>query len=144
MNKLISRSGDAHLYTITINSVMRIYAPVLDDPAWFQLHSTLDGRAFLPKPLQSASGRGVNGKIPDVDPKGTIWPLEADIVREAIKVALEQDEQEKKPGVEVRRMMEALLAEETDVVAWIGEDGSLSLRSIVVSCERGAARRSEH
>lgn len=35
--------GDVHLYTIS-NSVLRVYAPVLDDPTWFQLHTSVDGR----------------------------------------------------------------------------------------------------
>lgn len=32
-----------HLYTIA-NSVLRVYAPVLDDPSWFQLLSSVDGK----------------------------------------------------------------------------------------------------
>lgn len=127
--KILS-SGDAHLYTITSNSVFRIYAPVLDDPAWFQLHSTLDVRVFIP--ADGDKDMVQKGKVRMQESKGQIWALEADIVREALSQALSE------PSLggmnqKAHKTMEVLLAEETDVVIWLGDDGTIAVRAIMVS-----------
>jgi hypothetical protein len=113
------------LYTVTINSVLRVYSPVLDDPSWFQLHLTLDGRSFA-KTQKSA-----------VSVKGSIWPLEARAVRAALLEAITDD----KAGysAELIKKLQAAEAEEGDMVLWLGADGAVGIRSILVRAAYDAA-----
>nr|XP_019048640.1 WD-repeat protein [Kwoniella bestiolae CBS 10118]OCF27570.1 WD-repeat protein [Kwoniella bestiolae CBS 10118] len=121
-------SSDSHLYTITANSVFRIYSPVLDDPLWFQLLSSLDHMAFL-KPVTHSTGKG---KEPEGSNFGSMWVWDAEVLREAIKseIARIKDKQIQIPE-ETRKKLEGLETEESDIIAWTGADGSLVLRSII-------------
>jgi hypothetical protein len=139
---LTAFSGDAHIYTITSNSVLRIYSPVLDDPSWFQLLSSMDSRSFA-KPRGSAKGKVAATSA------GTLWVLDADHLRSGLAAQIFRvEESGERVPAESMKIMEALAAEESDVVAWLGSDGVLSLRSIVVrpivSCYSTLTRVSEH
>jgi hypothetical protein len=119
-------SGDDHLYTITTNSVFRIYAPVIDDPTWFQLLSSLDGRAFS----TSASAKG---KDP-ASLHGTLVPLDARVIQSALQRELvHQKSGGLKISAHAQKLLTGLQGEEGDVIAWFGRDGTVSFRSIVVS-----------
>lgn len=105
--------------------MLRVYAPVLDDPSWFQLHLTLDGRSFAKTPTHS------------IATQGSIWPLEASAVRAALLDALTDD----KAGhsAELKKRLQAAEAEEGDMVLWLGSDGVVGIRSILVRTRRNAA-----
>ena len=126
-------SGDAHLYTITSNSVFRIYAPVLDDPAWFQLLSTLEGAAF------SAANHGGGKRKGKRVASGftafdAIWPVDATVFRNAANAQVAKAREEGRGvSAKVAKMVEALGDEEGDVIMSMGWDGILEMRSIVVS-----------
>jgi len=64
---------------------------------------------------------------------GTIWVLDANVLRSALagEIAKVEESGERVPA-ESMKVMEALAADESDVVAWVGSDGRLVLRSIVV------------
>lgn len=127
--------GDSYLYTITANDVFRVYSPVLDDPAWFQLLATLDSRAFAPT-TQSVRPKGPTSG-PAMVNNGSIWVVNADALRRAVSHALAD-----KPSsatLEVRRKLETLDAEESDVVCWVGKDGRIALRSILVRLQSSSA-----
>ncbi|ODO01962.1 WD-repeat protein [Cryptococcus wingfieldii CBS 7118] len=122
-------TGDPYLYTITTNSVFRIYSPVLDDPVWFQLLHTLDHRAFsrLSTPASTAKG-----KMPEGNGFEAMWVWDAEVVKSAIRAQLEQAKVDKPKGVEAgMKILESMETEESDVVAWAGLDGGISLRSII-------------
>ncbi|WVQ94063.1 hypothetical protein IAU59_001141 [Kwoniella sp. CBS 9459] len=121
-----SGSTDSHLYTITTNSVFRIYSPVLDDPLWFQLLSSMDHKAFS----RAQNPSDAKGKAPEAG-FGTIWVWNAQILRQAVAEELDQLKQQKERGSPVIKTLEALQAEESDVVAWVGPDGTMVIRSIV-------------
>jgi hypothetical protein len=112
---------------------------VLDDPSWFQLLSSLDGRAFLStatsvQTINKANDQDKSKAVVPKQPEGSIWILDADILRRSLAEELTRiKEGERNVSVEILRILEALAAEENDVVAWIGKDGILALRSIMVS-----------
>jgi len=102
----------------------------LDDPTWFQLLSSLDKKSFLRScPSLSISAKG---KQADNGP-GCIWIWDADQLRASLADALSNQEEGRKTILpESQKIMNALLSEESDIVVWAGQDGSLILRSIVV------------
>lgn len=125
--------SDPFLYTITKNSVLRIYSPVLDDPVWFQLLYSLDHRSFNRD--AHATSPKTKGKEPQSSQYGVMWVWDAKVLKAGAKKELEKikesgEIQKMKGGVTILESMEA---EESDVVAWIGPDGSITLRSILVS-----------
>jgi hypothetical protein len=134
------RSGDVHLYTITTNQVLRIYAPVLDDPSWFQLLSSSDAATFEPEttgPHISVKGRSKGRQAPKLD--GSLWIPDAGVMRRALADTLKGvADSAAEVDAETRKTLETLDAEENDVVAWCRGDGSLTLRLINVSSYRCA------
>ena len=124
-------NSDPFLYTITTNSVLRIYSPVLDDPSWFQLLLTLDSKSFAPPPVR-LSGKGKAFVPPAM--QGQIWPLDAEIIRAEAILELETlGNQASGAAAQIRKILESLAAEECDVFVWLGDDGSVALRSVIVS-----------
>ncbi|KAE8543087.1 hypothetical protein D1P53_000574 [Cryptococcus gattii VGV] len=123
--------SDPFLYTITKNSVLRIYSPVLDDPVWFQLLYSLDHRSFSRD--AHATSPKTKGKEPQSSQYGVMWVWDAKVLKAGARKELEKvkdsgEIQKMKDGVTILESMEA---EESDVVAWIGPDGSITLRSIL-------------
>jgi hypothetical protein len=75
----------------------------------------------------------MTGPVRDKAPKGRIWPLEADVVRDAIGDILKRhDPGNSHLGSGARTKMEALMGDELDLVMWVGEDGTVTVRSISV------------
>ncbi|WWC58046.1 uncharacterized protein I303_100581 [Kwoniella dejecticola CBS 10117] len=121
-------SVDSHLYTITANSVFRIYSPVLDDPSWFQLLSSLDHKAFS----KSAQITGGKGKAPVASGFGCMWVWDAEVLTEAVKLELSrmQDKPVNIPA-NTLKLLEGIESEESDVIAWISPTGHMVIRSII-------------
>jgi hypothetical protein len=120
-------SDDAHLYTVTMDTVLRVYSPVLDDPLWFQLLSSLDSKAFSQTVQEEWTTP--KGKTPETSSTGTFWVMDSEILRQglAAELAHRQGDQQ------TRKTMQGLEAEESDVVVWLAPDGRMAMRSIVVS-----------
>lgn len=125
--------GDAVLYTITTSTVFRVYSPVLDDPTWFQLLSSVDHRAF--RTAASASGADHKGKSREEETQfGRIWPWDAEVLRAALLDELSDvREGGLKPSAMTRKVLEGLATEEGDVLVYTDGRGAISVRSIVVS-----------
>lgn len=132
---------------------MRIYAPVLDDPTWFQLHSTLDSQSFAPRPpTTQGQGKGrIRHPLLQVQPSGSIWPLDGDAVRAAILDDLAEDgdavvasQRKRKLLDPVRKVLEGIEADEADLVLWVGADGVVAMRSILVCAVFTCRNRSLH
>ncbi|OXG74617.1 WD-repeat protein [Cryptococcus neoformans var. grubii Br795] len=123
--------SDPFLFTITTNSVLRIYSPVLDDPVWFQLLYSLDHRSFNRDAHETSTK--TKGKEPQSNPYGVMWVWDAKI----LKTVARKEPEKVKNGGEIQKVkdrakvLEFIRAEESDVVAWISPDGSITLRSIV-------------
>lgn len=125
-DNLADSSGDAQLYITTVNAVLRIYAPVLDDPSWFQLLHAMDHRAF--------AHEGSKGKCSRV---GTIWVPDAATLKVAATAALQHARAKRVIlDAEPAKALELLECNEMDVAVWFGPDGTVSLRAILVSCSR--------
>lgn len=125
-------SGDAVMYTITTNAVFRVYSPVLDDPTWYQLLSSVDHRSFkndVPSnPGSKGKGKDKTGNF------GRIWPLDSEVLRAALLAELGGISDGKiKPSAATRKLLEGLASEEGDVLLYTDGHGLVSLRSIVVS-----------
>lgn len=108
-------STDPYLYVIAA-AVLRIYLPVLDDPSWFQLLYSFDHGAFN-------QNKGKSRHF------GTIWVPDTQIIRSAASEALKGAENVPQSA---RTTLEAIEAEEMDVVFWFGPHGSFAARSIMV------------
>jgi hypothetical protein len=110
--------------------VFRIYSPVLDDPTWFQLVSSIDQRAFA-KPSIPPSGKG---KDKDTEGRqGWLWALDAEVLRAGLLDEISgASEGKTKPSAMTRKILEGLASEENDVLMYLDNQGNLALRSIVV------------
>jgi hypothetical protein len=120
------------LYTITTDTVFRIYSPVLDDPSWFQLLSSVDHRAFakpsIPVSARKGKDRETNGHL------GWLWALDAEVLRAGLLDEISAaNEGKTKPSAMTRKLLEGLATEESDVLMYLDSEGNLSMRSIVVS-----------
>ena len=131
MRSILTCRGDAYLYTITTDTVFRVYSPVLDDPTWFQLLSTLDARSFRQRSVSWSS----KGKNPSPQPSsgGTIIPLDAETARKVVDIELQKAKGSQPANADLSRKLQALQSEEVDLVLWIGNDGAVALSSIIVS-----------
>jgi hypothetical protein len=123
--------GDAVLYTITADTVFRIYSPVLDDPSWFQLLSSIDHRAFakpaIPATISKGKGKETAGCF------GWLWALDAEVLRAGLLDEISAaNEGKSKPSAMTRKVLEGLATEESDVLLYMDTEGNVSLRSIVV------------
>lgn len=106
-----------------MNAVLRIYAPVLDDPAWFQLLHAMDHRAFVHE-----GGKGKCSRV------GTIWVPDAAALKAAASAALAHARANRVIlDAEPAKALELLECNEMDVAVWFGPDGTVSLRAILVS-----------
>lgn len=114
--------------------MVRVYSPVLDDPAWFQLLATLDSRAFV-QTTQSVQTEGSTAAAA-AGSDGTIWVMDATALRAGIAHALADKRRSTTPGVQ--RILGTLEAEECDVVCWVDKAGHMALRSILVSLCAGS------
>lgn len=117
-------SGDAQLYIITA-SVLRIYAPVLDDMSWFQLLYSIGHTTF--RGVEEVSTKGKSAAE-----AGTIFVPDAEVVKRAATSALaaaERDGSTLPPATQ--RTLEAIKQDELDVLCWFGPGGEVRLRSIV-------------
>lgn len=84
----------------------------------------------------SAGSSGGKGKAAAASSivKGTIWPMDAAILRAAVEAELREiKEGQKKADVGVVKTLESMAQEEGDLVMWIGHDGTIAMRSVVVS-----------
>ncbi|KAL1412038.1 regulator of (H+)-ATPase in vacuolar membrane [Vanrija albida] len=117
------KSGDAQLYVISTNAILRIFATVLDDPSWFQLLYSVDHRVF------SQLGGADKGKSTDF---GSIWVPESQVLQHGAADALATA---KNKGLrlspKVENVLELVKTGELDVAVWFGPNGTIALRSIL-------------
>ncbi|KAG9314237.1 RAVE protein 1 C terminal-domain-containing protein [Chiua virens] len=109
-----SRSGDPTLLTVTSDSVLRIYLPVVDSPQRLQLHLAVDIPIIFTAPQS----------VPRVGSE-IIW-LDREVVGPAVKAALKASEI-KNPEVSRLRDVEE---EDWDLFLRVLPDGSLLLNAI--------------
>lgn len=119
------------MYIITTDTVFRIYSPVLDDPSWFQLVSSIDHRAFARPTIPPTTRKG---KDKDTEGRqGWLWALDAEVLRAGLLEEISgADEGKSKPSAMTRKILEGLATEESDVLMYLDNLGNLALRSIVV------------
>ncbi|KAF9514679.1 hypothetical protein BS47DRAFT_1392270 [Hydnum rufescens UP504] len=122
---LSKNSEEACLYTTTSDSVLRIFAPVIDAPNRLQLQASLDRWSFLPHNFDSADDDLMPSKKP-----APIFALDRDalckslvplgVVNSPIS-ALDQGR---------RRKLEELKEEDWELFAYVANDGSLLVRAL--------------
>ncbi|GJJ09914.1 hypothetical protein Clacol_004138 [Clathrus columnatus] len=114
---------DLTLYTLTSDSVVRVFHPVLDAPQRLELHCTLDSRLFLPSPLAS----NIDGSL--------IFPLDRQVLLSSIATMTQNGdakevsyafEKEAQPS----KRLEIIKNEEWDLFLRILKDGSILIRGI--------------
>ncbi|KAG2154690.1 RAVE protein 1 C terminal-domain-containing protein [Suillus clintonianus] len=91
-----SRSDDPALYTITSDSTLRIFLPVIDAPHRLQLHASLD--LFSSLPFLVAAKLGSHPR------KSTVVWLDKEVVRRTIKAVLALTTEDASP--QVKRLRE--------------------------------------
>ncbi|OAX44398.1 hypothetical protein K503DRAFT_383768 [Rhizopogon vinicolor AM-OR11-026] len=119
-----SRSDDAALYTITSDSTLRIFFPVVDVPHRLQLHASLDLFSSLPFLIVAKFG-------PHPSRSTVVW-LDKEVVRRMIKAILVSTAEDVSPPVKRLREIDE---EGWDLFVRALEDGSL-LVSAVANIDR--------
>ncbi|KAG1784113.1 RAVE protein 1 C terminal-domain-containing protein [Suillus placidus] len=119
-----SRSDDPALYTITSDSTLRIFLPVIDAPHRLQLHASLD--LFSSLPFLIAAKLGSHPR------KSTIVWLDKEVVRRTIKAVLASATDDASP--QIKRLRE-IDEEGWDLFVRALEDGSM-LVSAVANIDR--------
>jgi hypothetical protein len=104
---------------------------VLDDPSWFQLLSTLDSTSFAPRSPVPINSRA-KAPASATQPKGVLIPFDSDTVRRAVAAEKRHAQSKGSHSGDLQEKLQSLDGEEADVVLWLGQDGSVVLRSIVV------------
>jgi hypothetical protein len=117
------RSYDLILYSITTDSVLRIFIPIIDSPEYLQLHSSLDLFSALPFPvaLQHANS-----------PSSIFWldrQTVGTVLNYILKNSLEEDKGKNKRIQEIQD-------EGWDMFVRILGDGSLVVTAVAVCLTR--------
>lgn len=115
-------SGDPTLFTITSDSVLRIFLPVVDSPQRLQLHLAVD---ILSSPVPPAVSVPQSMQRPESE---IIW-LDKGVIRTAVKAALKVSEVENDAFSRLRDVEE----EDWDLFLRVFTDGSLLLIAVAVS-----------
>lgn len=120
-------SEELCLYTLTRNSVLRIFTPVIDAPSRLQLHGSLDRWAFL------------SGGVDDDDDDDDDVPSESDTLmpifplnRDVLCKSLPPDNAGSEVDQGRRRKLQELIEEDWELFAFIAKDGSLIVRVLTV------------
>ncbi|KAI9461775.1 RAVE protein 1 C terminal-domain-containing protein [Boletus coccyginus] len=113
---LLSRSGDPTLFTITSDSVLRIFLPVVDSPQRLQLHLAVDI-------LSSTVPPAVSQPMPHSKSE-VIW-LNKEVIGPVIKTVLKASEIE---NVGISRLKD--VEEDWDLFLRVLADGSLLLSAV--------------
>ncbi|KAJ8594840.1 hypothetical protein M405DRAFT_857819 [Rhizopogon salebrosus TDB-379] len=114
-----SRSDDPALYTITSDSTLRIFLPVVDAPRRLQLHASLDLFSSLPFLVAARFGSHPS--------RSTVAWLDKEVVRHTIKAILASTAEDTSPQVERLREIDE---EGWDIFVRALEDGSLIVSAI--------------
>ncbi|KAG0704335.1 RAVE protein 1 C terminal-domain-containing protein [Suillus ampliporus] len=120
-----SRSDDPALYTITSDSTLRIFLPVIDAPHRLQLHASLD--LFSSLPFLIAAKLGSHPR------RSTVVWLDKEVVRRTIKAVLASSTEDASPQVQRLR--------EIDEEGWDLFVRALGDGSILVSAVANIDRR---
>ncbi|KAJ7099614.1 RAVE protein 1 C terminal-domain-containing protein [Mycena crocata] len=111
-----SSRDDLILYTITSDSTLRIFLPVLDSPQYLQLHASLD--LFSSIPFSISSQLSTNSSV--------FW-LDREIVGDSISAALKNETESE--HARTRRLQE-IKDEGWDLFLRVGEDGSAVVTAV--------------
>ena len=121
------------LYSITADQVLRSYMPVLDDPSWFQLLSAIDSRSFANSGPASKAEKGKSVRLRQKT-EGAILPIDRRVLKQVVEFELEEIKAGRGHIYErVTKVLHSIVADESDIVMWLGKDGTVALRSILVS-----------
>lgn len=114
------RSSDIILYTVTEDSTVRIFMPVLDSPDYLQLHASLDLHSFgVPRSI------GVVSKICWLDRDAVTEALNRDFERPLEGPAEQVEEEDAR-----RSRLKCIVDEAWDLFAVVTQEGSVIARAI--------------
>lgn len=113
------------LFTVTSDSTLRIYLPVIDSPQRLQLHASLDLFSCLPYPLIASLVPPGQERSP---PSGIIW-LDHQVTHAVIKKMLEDSSDQETS--EFQRLQQ-LTEGDCDLFLRVLPDGSMVLTSVAV------------
>jgi hypothetical protein len=127
-------SSDTILYTVTADSTVRIFMPVLDSPDHLQLHASLDLHAF-----------GISRNL-GVAPR-ICW-LDRDAVMAALNKGFEQSfegsPQDQEEESARRSRLKSIVDEGWDLFAVATGDGTVVIRAVTVRMFHTIARLNDH
>jgi hypothetical protein len=118
---LLLHSADSILYTVTQDSVLRIFLPVLDSPHLLQLHASLD--LFSSLPFSVASNHPES-------PSSSVFWMDKGVLGNALKHTL--NSRPKEEDARSRRIAE-IQEEEWDLFLRVLADGSIIVTAVAVS-----------
>ena len=121
---ILDHRPDLTLYTLTSDSTLRIFHPVLDAPQRLQLHAALDATSFLLSPLASDT------------PGSYIFPLDRQVLSQTLTSILDNPPilSNNDPSDENnrRQKLEEIRDQDWDLFLRIMEDGSIVIRGVAV------------
>jgi hypothetical protein len=121
---------DLTLYTVTSDSTLRVFLPVLDAPQHLQLHAALDINSALPF---SVASQVTDSKV--------FW-LSRDVISNSLKASLSDSSADPEDGG-YRRLRE-IKEENWDLFLRVLADGSLVLQAVAVRHARYSAACNAH
>ncbi|KAF8593308.1 hypothetical protein BDV93DRAFT_612287 [Ceratobasidium sp. AG-I] len=129
-----SNRTDTILYTVTADSTVRIFMPVLDSPDHLQLHASLDLHSFgISRGLQSAS------RICWLDRDAVAAALNKGFDRPLDGTPEEVEEEEAR-----RSRLKHIVDEGWDLFALVSSDGTVVVRAITIVARQPCYTSSRH
>lgn len=117
---VVLQRGDLLLYTITSDSTLRIFLPVLDSPRRLQLHASLDLFSSLPFSMAS--------KLPKSH--SSVFWLDREVIGDVLTTIL-KDQSNPEDG-RIRRLRE-IKEDGWDLFLRVLDDGSIVVTAVAVS-----------
>lgn len=129
---MISFREEACLYTLTTDSVLRVFKPVIDAPNRLQLHASLDRWSFIPDYLQLTEDEDSDQESFQPQP---IFSLDRDVLCKTLPLSHYDEDDAFMSEVDQGRMrkLKELAEEDWELFGYILKDGSLVVRALAVN-----------
>lgn len=123
-------SDEICLYTMTPDSVVRVFMTVIDAPNHLQLHAALDRWSFLPGHPDASSGEDDEDESSRRPPDPVFWIDRAAFLSSKLVQETGQDVSEVEQGR--RRKLKDLVDDDWELFGFITRGGCLIVRALTV------------
>jgi hypothetical protein len=124
-------SDDLILYTITADSVVRIFFPVLDSPQHLQLHASIDLRSSISYPVAN----------PKDNLTSTVFWMDRQVINHSLQQILAQKLAEDNASL---RRLQDVKDEGWDLFLRVVSDGTVVISAVAVSSSLSLSKQFSH